>query len=230
MIIDYREKELIELMPEETTKNLPVADIWIGTEDEPQEGNVLIERKTIADFEASFLDGRYREQRTRLLNYATERKACVLYILEGDLTKAKRLQPDALQQLLNRLQLRYRIPVINTTSIEHTAVICKLLQKQITEDPKCFIYESLAYDKTIHVKKKDNHTDPKYLYMAMIQQVPGISNTIAEKLYEAFPRFPDLCSATIDALSVIKIGARKLGPKVAERLHSALQGNSVASI
>jgi len=224
MIIDYREKELIALMPEETVKSLPVGDIWIGvTNDEPEEGSVIIERKTISDFEASFLDGRYREQRTRLISYSVEKKANLLYILEGDLTTSKRLKPEVLQQLLNRLQLRYKISVINTTSVEHTAVLCNLLQKQIQEEPKCFIYETLGYEQTIHVKKKDNHSDPRYIYLAMVQQISGVSKTIADKLYESYPSIPLLCNATEEDLTLLKIGARKLGPKMGAKIYSAFR-------
>ncbi len=220
MIIDYREKELIEQLTEEPTKNLPIGDVWIGVteEQEPQEGSILIERKTVADFEASFLDGRYREQRTRLISYAAEKKANILYILEGDLTTAKRLKPEALQQLLNRLQLRYKIALINTTSVEHTAVICSLLQKQWQEDNKAFIYESVGYEQTIHVQKKANLQEPKYVYLAMVQQISGVSKATAEALYGAYPKIIDLCNASKDDLAGIKVGQKKLGPKLAEKI------------
>jgi ERCC4-type nuclease len=128
-----------------------------------------------------------------------------------------------LQQLLNRLQLRYKISVINTTSVEHTAVLCNLLQKQIQEEPKCFIYETLGYEQTIHVKKKDNHSDPKYIYLAMVQQISGVSKTIAEKLYETYPSIPLLCSANEEDLSLLKIGARKLGPKMGAKIYSVFR-------
>ena len=226
MIIDYREKELIALLPEEKTKNLPVADIWISvTENElPSEGGVLIERKTIADFEASFLDGRYREQRTRLLAFAHEHKASPMYILEGNINSTRRTDPATLQQLLNRLQLRYKIPVMVTNSVGSTAELCQLIQKQLQNDPKCFIHEQVAYDKTIHVKKKDNQSDTKYLYLSMIQQISGISSTIASRLQEVYPKFSDLWLVEEAELAEIKIGLRKLGPKVASKLYNALHG------
>ena len=226
MIIDYREKELIALLPNEQIKNLPVADIWISvTENElPSEGGILIERKTIADFEASFLDGRYREQRTRLLAFAHEHKASPMYILEGNINSTRRTEPSTLKQLLNRLQLRYKIPVMVTNSVGSTAELCQLLQKQLETDPKCFIYEEVAYDQTIHVKKKDNQSDSKYLYLSMIQQVSGISGTIASKLQEVYPKFSDLWLVTEADLAEVKIGLRKLGPKVASKLYNALHG------
>lgn len=223
MIFDYREKELINQLPEELTKNLPVGDIWIGvTEDqEPEENSVIIERKTVHDFEASFLDGRYREQRTRLISYAAEKKANLLYILEGNLTTARTLKPEALQQLLNRLQLRYKIALINTTSIEHTAIICTLIEKQLKEDPKCFAYEAVGYEQTIHVKKKDNSSDPKYVYLAMVQQISGVSKGIAEALYTSYPSIPKICEASEQDLASLKVGARKLGPKLAAKIRAA---------
>ena len=223
MILDYREKELINQLPEEPTKNLPVGDIWIGVteEQEPQENAVIIERKTVHDFEASFLDGRYREQRTRLISYAAEKKANLLYILEGDLATARTLKPEALQQLLNRLQLRYKIALINTSSIEHTAIICTLIEKQIKEDHKCFAYEALGYEQTIHVKKKDNSSDPKYVYLSMVQQISGISKTVAEALHSSFGSIPRLCAANEQDLAAVKVGARKLGPKLAAKIRAA---------
>lgn len=223
MIIDYREKELINLLSEEPTKNLPVGDIWIGvTEDqEPQENSVIIERKTVHDFEASFIDGRYREQRTRLISYAAEKKANLLYILEGDLSTSRTLKPEAAQQLLNRLQLRYKIALINTSSIEHTAVLCTLLEKQLKEDPKCFAYETVGYEQTIHVKKKENTSDPKYVYLAMVQQISGVSKAIAEALHTSYNSIPKLCQATEQDLALIKVGARKLGPKLAVKIRAA---------
>jgi ERCC4-type nuclease len=223
MIIDYREKELIAELPSEPVKNLPVGDIWIGVDEaqEPTEGSILIERKTVHDFEASFLDGRYREQRTRLISYAAEKKANILYILEGDLATARTLKPEALQQLLNRLQLRYKIALINTSSVQHTAVICSLLEKQISEDAKCFIYEAVGYEQTIHVKKKDNTSDPKYVYLAMVQQISGISKNVAEALHSSYSSIPKLCAATEEELAVIKVGARKLGPKLAAKIRAA---------
>lgn len=224
MIIDYREKELIRLLPNEQTKNLPVADIWISvTENQmPSEGGILIERKTITDFEASFLDGRYREQRTRLLAFAHENKASPMYILEGNINVTRSTEPATLQQLLNRLQLRYKITVMVTDSAASTAKLCQLLEKQLQTDPKCFIYEQVAYDQTIHVKKKDNQSDSKYLYLAMIQQVSGISGAIALKLQEVYPKFSDLWLVTEADLVEVKIGSRKLGPKVAHKLYNAL--------
>ena len=77
-MLDDREHGLRELLPWPIA-HLPVADIWIGTDPSgnPLANSVLIERKSVADFEASIMDNRYREQRSRLMSYATEQKAHV---------------------------------------------------------------------------------------------------------------------------------------------------------
>ena len=77
LYLDTRESELIKILEATEIKQLPVADIWIG--------DLIIERKSIRDLEASILDGRYREQRGRILAYCQENKAQPMYILEGNL-------------------------------------------------------------------------------------------------------------------------------------------------
>ena len=85
-MLDDREHGLRELLPSWPVSHLPVADIWIGVPLDAEGVNgLMIERKSVADFEASILDNRYREQRSRLMTYATERKAHVVYIIEGEL-------------------------------------------------------------------------------------------------------------------------------------------------
>lgn len=220
MILDYREKDLIALIPLASTKALPVGDIWIGTtpEETPAEGGVLIERKTIADFVASILDGRYREQRTRLLEYASQTKTSLLYILEGELSTSQRLQPDVLKQFLNRTMLRYRIPVINTASLEETAHACELLEKQLKEDSKCFQFEAISYESLVKVEKKANMDDPKVFFCTALQSCPGVSASIANAIYTATGSWKALLDISQEDLANIKVGTRRIGPKLAEKL------------
>ena len=107
MIVDTREAELIRLFTDEKVeievKQLSVGDIWIG--------DLIIERKSIRDLEASILDGRYREQRGRILSYCQENKTQPMYILEGALSSSTgRLQKKAIMKFINRLIFHYQIP------------------------------------------------------------------------------------------------------------------------
>jgi ERCC4-type nuclease len=90
-LLDTRESDLIKILDGTegmSVKQLQVADIWLGVDAEGKmaEGGVIIERKSIRDLEASILDGRYREQRGRILSYCQENKTQPMYILEGALS------------------------------------------------------------------------------------------------------------------------------------------------
>jgi ERCC4-type nuclease len=227
ILLDTREHGLIQLLSTLPTQQLPVGDCWIKQQN--QEALVLvIERKTTADFEASFLDGRYREQRTRLLSYCAEQKAKALYILEEGLDGRKRsLERPALQKLVHRLLLRYGVAVLYTKSIEDTANTLNLLASQITEDPKVFEGEQISYTDVMHATKKANKDDPKAFACAALQGCPGVSAKSAIAIWSATGSWTKLLEIDEKVLADIKVGERRLGPAVAKRLwalfHSTIE-------
>jgi len=117
-VVDTRERDLIILLSW-PVKTLPVGDIWIGLSGEQMiPGGIVIERKTTDDLEASILDGRYREQRTRLTTYCQESGARPLYVIEGPMDRLwGKLTQETLQKYLNRLMLRYGVSVIHVDSM-----------------------------------------------------------------------------------------------------------------
>jgi ERCC4-type nuclease len=123
-----RERELIPLL-DWPVNQLQVGDVWIGLSgEEIRAGGLVIERKAVADLEASILDGRYREQRTRLATYCQQTGARPVYIIEGELDRSYgRLTEDVLQKFLNRLAIRYGIATIRSETTKDTARICTLL-------------------------------------------------------------------------------------------------------
>jgi ERCC4-type nuclease len=222
IVLDNREHGLIPLLPEAPVKQLPVGDAWIQLNDATL---VVVERKTTSDFEASFLDGRYREQRTRLLSYCAENKAKALYILEGGIDGRKRsLERPALQKLVHRLMLRYGVSVWVTRDLQDTASTLTLLAAQVKDDPKVFEGETLSYTDVQHVSKKANASDPKAFATAVLQQCPGISANAAVVILEVFKDLPAIFAATAEDLAEVKVGQRKLGKVVASRLYNLLRG------
>lgn len=226
IVLDTREHGLITLFPDIPTQQLPVGDCWIKQESQQEQEQspiLVIERKTTADFEASFLDGRYREQRTRLLAYCAEHKAKALYLLEGGLDGRKRsLERSALQKLVHRLTLRYGVSVLYTKSIEDTAETLKLLASQIKEDPKVFEGEQLSYTDVMHTTKKANKDDPKAFACASLQSCPGVSAKSASAIWEATGSWQKLLETSEKALADLRVGERRLGPAVAKRLWTLL--------
>jgi ERCC4-type nuclease len=221
ILLDNREHGLQEYLTEATIQQLPVGDAWIQLENHPL---LIVERKTTADFEASFLDGRYREQRTRLLACCAEKKAKALYILEGGLDGRKRsIERNALQKLVHRLLLRYGVAVWSTTNLADTANTLRLLCEQVKADSKVFEGEQLSYTDVQHIQKKTNKDDPKAFAIAALQGCPGVSAKTATAIWDTLGQsFEKIMLAEETAFASIKVGEKRLGPVVAKRLYALL--------
>jgi ERCC4-type nuclease len=225
--VDTRERELIPLLSW-PTKTLPVGDIWIGLSgEEVMPGGVVIERKSTNDLEASILDGRYREQRTRLTTYCQQRGARPLYIIEGLMDRIwGKLTQDTLQKYLNRLMLRYSVSVIHTESMDGTAALCKMLASQISADPAIFVAAdpaAVSYASTVKVTKAGN-MDAKQFALCTLQGCPGVSNAVAEAILTAFGGLTDVLAAEEATIAAVVVGKRKVGAAVAKRLFALLHG------
>lgn len=226
-ILDVRERELVRRLGW-PTRNLPVGDVWIGVDLSGVllAGGIVAERKSAADLEASILDGRYREQRTRLLSHCQLNSFRPLYIIEGDLDRmGGKLAKQALRKHLTRLTLRYGVPVLQTESTEDTAKLCQELAAQLKEDPKVFMTEEAAkvkYTDTISVYKKGNSDDPAVFASAVLQQCTGISAAGAGAVLAVYPTLSAVWAASAQQLSLVVAGKRKLGLVVAQRLYDLL--------
>jgi len=229
-LLDTRESDLIKLLETTeglTVKSLDVGDIWIGLDAEGKmvEDGLIIERKSIADLEASILDGRYREQRGRILSYCQENKTRPVYILEGT-TATGRLEKSAILKFMNRLVLHYSIAVIRTQSIPETAEVIKTLIQQWNEaDPQKSIRKKTDAVKVtdgLHVQKKANAGDHRTFAISCLAQCPGVSVKIAETLIDTFKTLKGVIEAPQKDIENVKVGTRRVGPVVAKRLSDIL--------
>jgi ERCC4-type nuclease len=238
LCIDNRENELIKLLDGKTeysVKQLHVADIWIGLSpdselkpDETECRGLLIERKSIKDFEASILDGRYREQRGRLLAFCQEKNTQPAYILEGALSSGTgRLQKSALIKFMNRLSLHYQIPIFQTSSVHETSELVLALHEQWNEtDSQKTIRKKTDQVKVtdgIHVQKKVNALEPQQFLIGCLTQCPGVSVKIAEAIIKEFNTLKSIMDTSSDNIANIKVGTRRIGQIVAKRLCDLLQ-------
>ncbi len=243
ILVDYREADLMECfrhrnIPFEQA-SLPVGDIWIGLstipvsgaeqqgqEDEKQSvGGLVIERKRITDFEASFLDGRYREQRGRILSYCHTHHAQPIYLLEGGWnTLTGRITKKAMIKLLNRLTLHYQIPILHPSSTDETAEWIECLWEQWKQDPSSLkrTNELVKVSDGIHIQKKQNASDPRSFLISCLAQCPGVSVKMAESLSSVYPNLTQIMALTQKELEDHKVGSRRIGPAVAKRLWELL--------
>ena len=239
LIVDYREHSLHDaLKVQHEMKQLHVGDIHIGDTAKPA---LILERKTFADFEASIMDKRYREQRGRLLAFGSETGARVGYILEGmpatqqqqrigdslfvkaaTAVAGPRLSETAIMKIVSRLMYRHGIPVFRTLSVEGTAQLVEGLWSQWTEDNSVFQVETAPQRATdgIQVVKKNNSEDPLLFGASMLCLVSGVSLRIAEAWLTTFGSAGATMRADQKALADVKVGSRRVGDAVAGRATS----------
>lgn len=230
-MLDDREHGLRELLTLWPVAHLAVGDIWIGVTESPESqepeikpNGLLIERKSVADFEASILDNRYREQRSRIMAYATEKKAHVVYIIEGEMDRIQfRLSKQALMKHLTRLALRYHIAVFQTASIKETAELCQLLMDQWKADPTTFEQPAtMTYVETRGKTRESNSDDPAVFLATVLQACRGVSSTGAQAIMTVYQNMEALMKAELTALAEIKVGKQKFGTVKATRLYNLL--------
>jgi len=229
-MLDDREHGLRELLPSWPVAHLAVGDIWIGYSETQEilENGLIIERKSVADLEASILDNRYREQRSRIMAYATEKKAHAIYIIEGELDRLGhvRLTKQALLKYLTRLSIRYHIPVFLTASLKETAELCKILHDQWTTDPKTFEQPAtLTYIETRGKTRESNTDDPNVFLATLLQACRGISSTGALAIISVFPSLEAVMKGTVEEFTAIQVGKQRLGVVKATRLHTLLHNH-----
>ena len=101
-------------------KTLQVGDIQIRKDDEII---AILERKSISDLLCSLKDGRYSEQKSRLLSSKSILKG---YILEGSF-----VNEPIVWQIILRLQCKDRLICFNTKDLNETQNSIKILENTV---------------------------------------------------------------------------------------------------
>ena len=146
LLIDYREKELIELLNATnqsfTSENLELGDIVFKQQNNER---IIFERKTLYDLAASIKDGRYQEQSFRLNNCATPTHN-IFYIIEGNMNSYNiskgRMDKKTLYSAMFAIQFYKGFSLIKTNNIQETMIfIYSYFQKMQKEFKKPGHYE-----------------------------------------------------------------------------------------
>ena len=87
-IIDNRERKVIDCISKKNIEykltNLNIGDYIFAYNPKEDNPKVIIERKTVDDLASSIKDGRYKEQKVRLLNEQNNGHQ-IIYIIEGNI-------------------------------------------------------------------------------------------------------------------------------------------------
>jgi crossover junction endonuclease MUS81 len=231
IIIDTRETQLYsEIIERDLDKykniilinkeSLDLGDIHIKYE----ELLFIFERKTINDLVSSIKDGRYKEQKARLLSNVNNINQ-ITYIIEGDniisSVSYNRNKSILLGAYLHTL-FRDNIRVLFTNNVPDTVTLILTIATKIIDNPEKFLSNIINTDYTDCVRlkqKKIDNIDPSTCYIMQLSQIPHISNILAKNIATHFPTMKFLLDSLVtcntDAervellCSVEKIGKEK---------------------
>ena len=157
--VDNRERDLIKLFNENNNdivlKNLEIGDIVYKKDDEII---YIVERKTFNDLGASINDGRYMEQKIRLLSNSNGN---LFYILEGDMSACTTLNQKALLGSIVNMTFRDNIKLIFSSDINQTYKILIQIKDKFNNGKFSKIVNETNnndYISSIKLNKKENMT------------------------------------------------------------------------
>jgi ERCC4-type nuclease len=242
--IDSREHEMFNILQTKFDQlstdsiNLEVGDIMI-VNSKTEVPLLILERKTLSDLASSNRDGRYREQRARLLSLRGQ-GIPIGYLVEagnGWSADLNRIWPGSVSEnmllsILLRLQLKHGIPVIYSKDVTVSCSIINHLCKMLTNDPEQFIpTKGLVVDATVAAAgyaeaisaQKSANRNLRRTAANMLTTIPGVGSIMSEGVLDA-------CGGTLegvmakskDDLSMLKIGKRAVGKSAAEKIWTAL--------
>ena len=155
-------------------------------------GDIAIERKSLADFEASVMDGRLFRQASEMLK--SYRKAIIL--LEGEEWEG-RLGMRARLSAIARLLLM-GASLVCTKNKEESALMIAQLYRKLGEDES---------PKVVLSKKPKGRGEQRVFVLASI---PGVGEKLARKLLERFGSIKNIADASIkEIMEVEKVGEKK---------------------
>ena len=203
--IDNRENKLIAYLEAKKEisyekKQLLLGDIQylINNTETSTFIDYVIERKTVKDLLASVKDGRYKEQKGRILSQIEQKKiGTFFYIIEGSSHYLKPYEKSIYQGALISISLRDNIHIIKTDSFCDTGdFLIRLYKRLIKEDLHNIENEiqPIKYIETLKASKKAN-IEPITAQCMALGVVPGISYKMATEIIKKYKTLGDLFGA-----------------------------------
>jgi len=224
LIIDNRENSLIKLLEKNNIifekKNLEIGDIQYIEDDKLI---YIIERKTINDLGASIKDGRYKEQKIRLLSNNNNN---IYYILEGNINNCNTLNRKALLGSIINMLFRDNIRIIFSENIDDTYNIILQIQSKYNMGKFKKIENSTDnYASSIKINKKEN-MNKSLCNIIQLATIPGVSKNISKIILDEYKSISNLIEEFKKndklLLANINLGKRKLGKILSEKIYDYL--------
>lgn len=239
--IDIRERELMSILTDmgisHECKPLPVGDILVTA----PHMELLMERKTLADLDASIVDGRYSDQKRRMSLWCQQvsennQPRRTAYIIETEINMPLAASAASVGAYVNS-SIRDGISVFRTLSIQETAGLVREIASRMATYKKFNVASQgqVQPSTTTNMMKplpksllpRENLGGPEECFLRQLCQIPSISEkkalsivkgTKARSMAELI-RMID--SQGIDALMAPIPG---IGPKLVQVLRANLVG------
>ena len=210
LIIDHREpKSLIRELAKDhpiEVKQLVIADIIIqGKDQEGNDLNIGIERKTKNDFLNSIIDKRIIQQ----LLYLKENFTIPLLMIEGteNLYAIRNFHPNAIRGMITAIAVDLQIPIIQTRDLRDTSAFINTISTRL-EKPKKF-YPLLKKRKPLTLKEQQE---------LVLESLPLVGPTLAKALLQKFKSVKKVINASEEHLQKVE----KIGKKKAEEIKKVI--------
>ena len=182
---------------------------------------IVVERKSLFDLAKSLTDGRYAEQKARLVATSEGDGSTVCYLVEGsirgwngDLSGGgpAHVRNAQLEAAITMTSVRDNIPVLRCKDAGHTFDTLCYLYGQLkqgtvfTAKPSAVArgYAALVVSK----RKRENMEDASTQWCVMLGSVPGMSAAKAQAVATAYPSMKALSNATSRDLAEVRVAAR----------------------
>ena len=191
ILVDYRERnrEIVSFFRKHAEVTVQFANLEVG---DYLLHNLLVERKSLADFYESIKSGRIFSQATRLARSKIQ-PLIIVEITPGESTKS-RLRIEAVQGAIITLSVIYNLPVLRSKSLEDTARLILFANRQIENlgignkwlrrppPPKTFL------------------SDKRKMQLHLLQGFPGIGPIRAKKILDQFRSIKELLNSSEDEI------------------------------
>lgn len=203
--VDYSEKQSALLDALQRSGTFDVRMVRLATGDYLIDNEVLIERKTAADFAASLIDGRLFPQAARLAHSCYRS----LLLIEGPTPAAiPDVHPHALEGALVSLAAMWRLPVLHSADPAHSLRMMQFLADQASRPQEQILRR---FD------RKPKRLASRRLFL--LQGLPGVGPALAHRLLGHFGSIERIFTADSAALEAV----RGLGAKKAARIRELVR-------
>lgn len=188
LICDYREKSIIKKLNDVIQKNTKFKDMNVVSQNLPigdfAFGNIIIERKTHQDLASSIMDGRYKEQCSRLQELCMKNPEIkVFYFIEGNFdmyfNNFHKIEKDHLYSAIMSLMYEKGFSVCLSKHMNETCdFLLKFCHKYYSKYANC---NDTSKDNMIYLDDVEHEINNDVQDMSAIQKNDNLHNILQQQ-------------------------------------------------